>query len=261
MKVSIITVVYNGGKTLKDTILSVASQVYPDIEYIVIDGSSTDSTMEIIETHRDEIQTIVSEPDKGMYDAMNKGIMLASGDIIGILNADDVYDNENCISSVVNEFKANKVQAVCGDLVYVEPNNLNKIVRFYSSENFKTYMFAYGIMPAHPAFFVKKECYEMFGFFKTDYLISADFELVTRFLSTNGVSFSCLSKVLVRMRTGGMSTKGIQNNWIINKEIIRACKENNINTNMFKVLLKYFIKVFQLIKRPGQMNFKKERTT
>jgi glycosyltransferase involved in cell wall biosynthesis len=250
LKVSIITVVHNGEKTIEDSILSVASQVYPNKEHIIIDGSSSDHTISIIEKHKDRIQQIVSEPDKGMYDAMNKGIQLASGDIIGILNADDVYDNRNCISSVVKEFERKNVQAVCGNLVYVSHRNLNKIVRYYNSENFKPYMFAYGIMPAHPAFFVKKRCYEKYGLFKIDYSISADFELLVRFLRTYGLTYSCLPKVLVRMRTGGISTRGIKSNWVINKEIIRACKENKINTNMPKILLKYFIKIFQLIRKP-----------
>ena len=250
LKVSIITVVCNGEKTIEDSILSVASQSYPNKEHIIIDGSSTDSTIAIIEKHKDKIQQFVSEPDKGMYDAMNKGIKLASGDIIGILNADDVYNNMNCISSVVKEFERKKVEAVCGNLIYVPHDDLNKIVRYYNSENFKPYMFAYGIMPAHPAFFVKKNCYEKYGLFKTDYSISADFELVARFLKTNGLTYTCLRKVLVKMRTGGVSTRDFRSNWVINKEIIRACKENKINTNMAKVLLKYFLKIFQLIRKP-----------
>ncbi len=250
-KVSIITVAYNCERTIEDSILSVASQAYPHKEHIVIDGASTDNTMAIIERHKDKIQHVVSEPDKGMYDAMNKGIRLASGDIIGILNADDVYDNILCISSVVEEFEKNNTQAVCGNLVYVSPENLDKILRYYNSETFKPYMFAYGIMPAHPAFFVKKSCYEKYGSYKTDYAISADFELVARFLYTHGVVYRCLPKVLVRMRTGGISTRGIKSNWVINKEIIRACEENKIQTNMAKVLSKYFFKLFQLIHRPG----------
>lgn len=251
MKVSIITVVFNGEKTIEDTILSVASQSYTDIEHIVIDGFSTDSTMNIVNKHKDKINVVVSEPDKGIYDAMNKGILLASGHIIGLLNSDDVYYNENCVSAVVDEFYRRNVQAVCGDLVYVDPGNLNKIVRYYKSERFKPYMFAYGIMPAHPACFVKKVCYQKLGLFKIDYSISADFELMARFLKRNRVSFYCFPKVLVKMRTGGVSTQGLKHNWILNKEIIRACKENKIKTNMPKVLLKYCVKVFQLFSRPS----------
>ena len=250
-KVSIVTVAYNCEKTIEDSILSVALQAYSNIEHIIIDGSSTDQTMAVIEKHKDKIQYFISEPDQGMYDAMNKGIRLASGDIIGILNADDVFDNIHCISWVVEEFEKKNVQAVCGNLVYVAPENLNKIVRYYYSEYFKPYMFAYGFMPPHPAFFVKKSCYEKYGLYKTDYTIAADFELIVRFLYTYNLNYSCLSKVLVRMRTGGISTRGIKSNWVINKEIVKACEENKIQTNMAKVLLKYFFKLFQLIHRPG----------
>lgn len=250
LKVSIITVVYNCEKTIEDTILSVFSQNYQNMEHIIIDGSSTDNTMEAVKKHKDKIQIVVSEPDQGMYDAMNKGIRLASGDIIGMLNADDVYANTDCISTVVKEFKKN-IQAVCGNLVYVPPENLNKVVRYYRADNFKPYMFAYGIMPPHPAFFVRKKNYEKYGLFKTDYSISADFEFIARLLSTHRVSYSCIPMVLVRMRTGGISTSGFRSNWILNKEIIRACRENNIKTNMVKVLLKYFIKMFQFVQRPN----------
>ena len=250
-KISIITVVYNCEKTIEDSILSVTSQTYPHIEHIIIDGASTDNTMLIIEKHKDKIQHVISEPDKGMYDAMNKGIMLASGDIIGMLNADDVYDNINCINWVVEEFVKKKVQALCGDLVYVSPGNLNKIVRYYNSQYFKPYMLAFGIMPPHPAFFAKRDCFEKYGLYKTDYAIAADFELIVRFLHTYTLSYSCIPKVIVKMRTGGVSTKSIKSNWIINKEIIRACEENKIHTNMLKVLLKYLIKLFQLVRRPN----------
>jgi glycosyltransferase involved in cell wall biosynthesis len=249
-KVSIITVVYNGGKTIEDTILSVDSQDYPFREHIVIDGASTDNTLSVIKKHRSRITHFVSEPDNGIYDAMNKGIKLATGDIIGILNADDIYYATNCISSVVHEFKSKRVEAVCGDLVYVLPDNLDKIVRYYSSEGFHPDKFAYGIMPAHPAFFVDRHCYEKYGLFKTDYMIAADFELLARFLRTNRVKYYCLPQVLVKMRTGGISTKNLKSNWILNREIVRACRENNIKTNILKIYSKYIFKALQFIKRP-----------
>jgi glycosyltransferase involved in cell wall biosynthesis len=251
VKVSIITVGLNCEKTIEDTILSVASQSYADKEHIIIDGASTDNTMAIVRKHENKIAHIVSEPDKGMYDAMNKGINLASGDIIGILNSDDVYHDTNSIHMVAETFASKKVQAVCGDIVYVSAEDQNRIVRYYRAAAFKPYMFAYGTMPPHPGFFVKKRCYETYGVFKTDYLIAADFELMTRFLHTRNISYACLPKVLVKMRTGGISTSSIKSNYILNKEVIRACKENNIHTHMGKVLLKYTTKLFQLIRRPG----------
>lgn len=251
MKVSIITVSYNCEATIEDTILSVAAQDYYDKEHIVIDGGSTDKTMEIVEKHGAIIQHYISEPDNGIYDAMNKGIKLATGDAIGILNADDIYFDSTCISEVVNAFTEKKVCAICGNLVYVAPNNLNKTVRFYSSKGFQPNMFAFGMMPAHPAFFVLRNCYESFGLYKEDYRIAADFELLLRFLKIHGISYHCIPRTLVKMRTGGVSTRNIKSNWILNKEILKACKENKINTNMVKILLKYFIKLPQLFQRPS----------
>ena len=250
IKVSIVTVTFNCHRTIQDTITSVANQKYPFIEHIVIDGASTDGTQDIIEQNRSKIRYFVSEPDNGIYNAMNKGIKLASGSIVGVLNGDDVFYDRECISVVVEEFKKKKVQAVCGNLVYVSPKNLENIVRYYNSEGFSPKMFAYGNMPAHPAFFVYRECYKKYGLYKEDYTIASDFELLLRFLGTHKISYSCLAKVLVKMRTGGVSNQNFRSTWILNKEIVRACRENNVNTNIFKVLLKYPRKVFQLIKRP-----------
>ncbi|MDA3788510.1 MAG: glycosyltransferase family 2 protein, partial [Desulfobacula sp.] len=197
---------YNCETTIEDTILSVAAQDYSRKEHIVIDGCSTDKTMEIVKKHAAIIQQYISEPDNGIYDAMNKGIKLATGDVIGILNADDIYFDSTCISEVVNAFEEKEVSAICGNLVYVSPNNLNKTIRFYSSEGFAPKMFEFGMMPAHPAFFVLRKCYESFGLYKEDYKIAADFELLLRFLKIHGISYHCISKNLVKMRTGGVST-------------------------------------------------------
>lgn len=250
MKVSIITVSYNCETTIEDTILSVASQDYSSIEHIVIDGGSTDKTMDIVKKHGTIIQYYISEPDNGIYDAMNKGIKLATGDVIGILNADDIYFDRSCISEVVYAFEEKGVSAICGNLVYVAPDNLNKTVRFYSSRGFQPNMFAFGMMPAHPAFFVLRKCYLNFGLYKADYRIAADFELLLRFLKIHGISYHCISKILVKMRTGGVSTRNIKSNWILNKEILKACKENNIDTNMIKIFSKYFSKLRQLFQHP-----------
>ncbi len=246
-KISIITVSYNCEDTIEDTILSVASQDFPRIEHIIIDGNSTDSTLSIIEKHKSKLAYYVSEPDQGIYDAMNKGLLQTKGDIVGILNADDIYYDKNCIATVIDEFYDKKVEAVCGDLVYVAPDNMDKIVRHYRSKGFTTDRFAFGIMPPHPAFFVARHCYEKYGLFKIDYMIAADFELLARFLSTHHVKYSCLPETLVKMRTGGVSTKNLKSNLILNKEILRACKENNIQTNFMKVYSKYFYKFMQLI--------------
>lgn len=248
--VSIITVVRNGAKTLADCIISVQSQSYP-IEYIVIDGASSDNTLGIINDYRSGISKIISEPDSGIYDAMNKGIAMATGDIIGILNADDIYINAQVIEKVAAAFDAFSIDSLFADLVFVRPENLDKIVRFYSASDFSVLKFALGWMPPHPTFFVKRECYEKYGVFKTDYEIAADFELMTRFLVKHSVSYYYLPEVIIKMRTGGISTKSLKSNIILNNEIMRACAENGITTNIFKVYSKYFSKCRQLFSIPS----------
>ena len=254
MKISIITVVYNNKDTIKDAMNSVLLQEYDDLEYIIVDGASTDGSAEAIKEaikkYPERSIKFISEKDNGIYDAMNKGIGLATGDMIGMLNSDDFYINNDVISTVVNEFMTKNVDSVFADLVYVRADDLNKIVRYYSSAGFYPKKMAYGWMPAHPTFFVKKEIYERYGLYKTDYQIAADYELIARFLVKNKVSYSYIPKVLVKMRTGGVSTRNLKSNWILNKEILRACAENGIKTNIIKVLSKYPAKIFQSIKKP-----------
>jgi glycosyltransferase involved in cell wall biosynthesis len=257
MKVSIITATFNSEKTIRDTIESILSQDYPNLEYIIVDGASRDRTIEIVQSYGNKITQFISEPDRGMYDAMNKGIYLATGDIIGILNSDDFYADPGVISNVVHTFIESHSDAIFGDLVYVNANDLTKVTRYYSSSHFHPKLFAYGWMPAHPTFFVKRWAYEQYGVFQTDYQIAADYELLTRFLAKYQLSYSYLPQVMVRMRTGGASTHNLMSNWILNREIIRACAENGIKTNWLKVLSKYFKKVFQLIRRPPTTRLQK----
>jgi glycosyltransferase involved in cell wall biosynthesis len=257
MKISIITVAYNSCTTIADTIESILSQDYPNIEYIIIDGGSKDGTIEIIESYGKQISKFISESDRGMYDAMNKGIRLATGDIISILNSDDFYADTSVISNVVNTFIESGSDSIFGDLLYVNANDLTKVTRYYSSAHFHPKLFAYGWMPAHPTFFVKRWAYEHYGVFQTDYKIAADYELLTRFLARHQLSYTYLPAVMVRMRTGGASTTNLMSNWILNREIIRACSENGIKTNWVKVLSKYFKKVFQIIRRPPASQVKK----
>lgn len=249
MKISIITVVWNNKETIKDAIDSVLSQTYKDIEYIIVDGASTDGTVEIIQSYGDKISKFITEPDNGLYDAMNKGIALATGDVVGILNSDDFYIDEFVIEKVVKVFKEKEVDSLFADLVYVKPDNLEKTVRYYDSSKFHPEKFAYGWMPAHPTFFVKREMYERYGLFKTDYIIAADYELLVRFLYRYRVSYHYLQEVITKMRTGGVSTNGIKSNWILNREIVRACSENGLKTNMFKVLSKYPKKFLGLVRK------------
>jgi glycosyltransferase involved in cell wall biosynthesis len=247
MKISLITVTYNSDATFQDTINSVNTQNYPDIEYVVVDGASKDNTLNIIKANESKISKWMSEPDKGIYDAMNKGIKMVTGEIVGIINSDDFYHNSTIISSVAKAFEDENVDAVFGDLIFVDPNNLSKVVRTYSSKNWYPEKFARGFMPAHPTFFVRRKYYEQFGLFKTDYKIAADYELLIRFLYVNKLRYKYLPLTMVTMRKGGVSSNGIKSNIILNDEIIRGCRENGIKTNVFKVYMKYFFKVFELM--------------
>lgn len=182
MKISIITVVFNGEKTIRDTIESILNQTYKDIEYIVIDGNSNDRTMNIINEFKDNISTIISEKDKGLYDAINKGISLATGDVIGLLHSDDFYTDNFAIQRVVDTFQREKRDTVFADLIYIKDNDFDKVLRYYSAKKFSREKLKYGLMPPHPTFFVKKEIYEKYGLYKTNYKIAADYEMFLGFL-------------------------------------------------------------------------------
>ncbi|HRI79317.1 MAG TPA: glycosyltransferase, partial [Cyclobacteriaceae bacterium] len=189
----------------------------------------------------------ISEPDQGIYDAMNKAVRMATGDIIGIINSDDFYTHKSVISKVVGVFNEKGVDATFGDLTFVDPKNLNKVVRHYYSSNWNPEKFAWGFMPAHPTFFVRKKGYEVAGLFKTNYKIAADYEMLIRMLYVHKLSYTYIPENLVVMRRGGVSSNGLTSNIILNKEILRACRENGIRTNYLKIYSKYFRKVFELI--------------
>jgi len=246
MKITIITVCYNSASHIADAINSVSSQDYKHIEHIVIDGNSNDGTQKIIEENSDKLSFWLSETDHGIYDAMNKGIQKATGDVIGILNSDDFYYDKQVISKVANAFSDEEVEAVFGDLIFVDPNNLDKTVRTYSSKKWHPDRFAKGYMPAHPTFFVKREFYDKHGLFETDYEIAADYELLVRLLYVHKLKYKYLPMKMVKMRKGGVSSNGIQSNIVLNKEIIRACRKHGIKTNFLKIYPKYFRKVFEL---------------
>jgi glycosyltransferase involved in cell wall biosynthesis len=251
LSISIITVVRNNETTIADCISSVTDQSQPPFEHIIIDGKSTDGTLLEIKKHSYAAVKLVSETDNGIYDAMNKGIRLATGDIVGILNSDDIYAHSHVLENVTKLFQESGVDALFADLVYVKPDNLNQVVRYYSGSGFTPEKFAWGWMPPHPTFFVRREIYERYGQFATDYCIAADYELMARILARHRVKYLYMSEVIVRMRTGGISTRNLKSNWILNHEILRACAENNIHTNIFKVYSKYFRKVSQLFARPA----------
>jgi len=245
LRVSIITVSYNNVGTIADTINSVLSQSYANIEYIIIDGASSDGTTELVTSFGQRISKFISAPDTGMYDALNKGIGLATGDIVGILNSDDFFHDNNVIEKVVSAFDESDIDAVFGDVQFVDPVKTSKIVRYYSSKKFNSSRFRFGYMPAHPSFYVRRELFEKIGYYKTDYKIAADFELVIRFLFINKVKYKYLEMPFISMRMGGLSNKTISSNYILNKEIARACKENGIKTNFIFIYSKYFTKIFE----------------
>lgn len=251
MKISLITVTYNSQKTLKDTIESVLSQTYFDIEYIIVDGLSKDNTVEIIREYESQFgkrMRWISEKDKGLYDAMNKGIRMATGDVVGILNSDDFYTSNDVIERVVAGFTGN-VDAVYGDLHYVHSNNLQHCVRYYSSRIFKPSLMKMGFIPAHPTFYCKKSCYDRFGYYKTDYKIAADFDLLLRFIYVNRIKIKYLPIDMVTMRIGGASTNGLKSRMGGMNEHLRSLKENGIKSNRFILSLRYLYKITEYIRR------------
>jgi glycosyltransferase involved in cell wall biosynthesis len=247
LKVSIITVTYNSAKTLQDTIDSVRRQKYSNIEYLLIDGGSEDDTISIIKNNLDIVSNWISEPDSGLYDAMNKGIRMATGDIVGIINSDDFYHRSDAISKIVEGFLDENVQCVFADIRFVKHENLEKTVRYYSSKKFNLGAFSWGFMPAHPTFFTFRGNFEKLGFYRTDFKIAADFELLVRFLYKHKLSFRYLPIDLMKMRLGGKSTASLKSTIIINQEDLRACRENGLNTNYVRLYSRYFRKVFEYI--------------
>ncbi len=245
MKISIITPVFNRADTVEDCIRSVLNQRYNDIEYIIVDGGSTDGTLEVINKYRERISKIISEPDNGIYDAMNKGIKNSTGDVIGFLNSDDIYADENVISDVMKIFKNKNVDSVYGDLVYVDKYDTSKIIRMWKSGEYKKGSFKKGWMPPHPTFFVKREVYEKFGCFNLNFKIAADYELMLRFLEKNNISTFYLDRVLVKMRWGGNSNRNLYQILKANLECYRAFKHNGIKVSPFIVFYKPISKIKQ----------------
>lgn len=248
MKVSIITVVFNAVHTFVGTVQSVKNQTYRQIEYIVVDGASTDGTQDIIASHKKYISKMVSEPDKGIYDAMNKGLKLATGEIICFLNADDMYTDDRVIEQVAGCMTQNNLDALFGDAEFINSEHPARVVRRYSSKHFCPERIAWGWMPAHPALFLHRRVYDRFGMFRTDYRIGGDFELVARIFHEGHLKYQYLPQVLVQMRTGGISTGGWRNTLLLNREVLRACRENGIQTNFLKILSKYPGKIIEFIR-------------
>ena len=247
MKISIITTAYNSARTVEDTIKSVLGQVGVEVEYIIIDGSSTDGTMEIVNKYRDQITKIVSEKDGGMYDAMNKGIKLATGEVVGILNSDDVYEDNEVLKKVVEEFERTKADCVWGDLEVVDKDDVNKVVRNWKSGPYIEGSFQKGWHPPHPGFFVKKEIYDKYGLFRTDMSTWADYELQLRFLEKHKISSAYISETLVKMRDGGKSSQSIWHQMKANFGCYKAFKINGLKVSPFIIIKKPLFKFKQYL--------------
>lgn len=253
MKVSIITTTYNSANTIADTLESVLNQTYKNLELIVIDGASVDGTLDIIKTYEPRFEgrmKWISEPDKGIYDAMNKGIQRASGDLVGILNSDDYYSSDNILDIITSTFKENEdkdvhLDAVYADVHFITPTNPNKCVRYYSSAIFRPSRLKWGYMPAHPSFYCRKEVYDRCGLYSTEYKIASDFDMMVRMFYTHNIKAQYIPHDFVTMRTGGTSTMNIRNRLLITQEDVKACRANGLYTNLLMVSMKYLTKIFE----------------
>ena len=252
MKISIITATYNSGKTVGDTLKSVLAQTYHDYELLVVDGASKDNTLEVVKKMEPLFEgrmRYISEPDKGIYDAMNKGIRMATGEVIGILNSDDFYTSDDALACIAWTLEKEKVDAVYGDIHYVDDEDLKKCVRYYSSKPFRRWMMRLGFMPAHPSFYCRKEVYEKYGAFDAEnYRVAADFENLLRLLFVNKIKTHYISKDFVTMRTGGASSSGLESHKRIMRDHLKALKKNGVYSNFFLLGLRYIYKVGEILK-------------
>lgn len=246
LKVSIITVAYNAARTLRDTMLSVLRQTYANIEYIVVDGGSTDGTMDIVrslETDFGGRLRYVSEPDGGIYDAMNKGIRMATGDVVGLLNSDDYFTSDDVVERLAAAFD-DHTDAVYGDVHYIRDGHPEECVRYYSSKRFRPLWLRFGFMPAHPSFYARRSVYDRAGGYKRNYAIGADYEMMVRLFYGQHLRARYVPMDFVTMRAGGASTKNLRSKLTLIKEDIRACRENGVYTNALMVCTKIFYKLF-----------------
>ncbi len=245
--VTIITVSFNSEKTIRKTIESVKYQTYNNIEYIVVDGKSSDNSLQIINEYS-FINTVISEKDSGIYDAMNKGLTASKGDIIAFLNSDDHYFDEHVVQKVCNIFLKYHVDTVFGDVGYFSSKNNKKLFRRYSSKFFSSGVLKKGLMPAHPTLFIKKEIFDYYGKFDASYKIAGDFDLIVRIFKHNALRYYYLEEILVMMQSGGVSTQGFKSTITLNKEIMLSCRKNGIKTSWITLLSRYPYKLTEFFK-------------
>lgn len=247
MKITIITVCYNSAATIEKTILSVAGQTNKNIEYIIVDGNSKDDTLEIIKKHEDKITKWISEPDKGLYDAMNKGIEMSTGDLIGILNSDDIFNSESVLQEVAEFHHKNSIDASVGNIVQHRDNG--KIIRLYSSKFWTPEKLKIGFMPPHPSIFFKKHLFSKFGNYELGFKIGADYELITRFFLKNNISWKYSGITTTAMLVGGLSSSGTASYSLISKEIQTALGMNGIKHSAFKIKARFAWKIIGFLKK------------
>lgn len=247
MKISIITIAYNSEDTIEDTIQSVINQSYTQIEYIIIDGGSTDNTLNIINKYKDQIHNIISEPDKGIYDAMNKGVNLANGELVGILNSDDFYSHNDVIKNIAKAI--GDYDSVYADLVYVDRENTNKIIRYWKSGTYTKGSFLKGWMPPHPTFFLRKKIYNQFGTYNLSLKSAADYELMLRMIHKEQISTTYHPETITKMRVGGQSNASLTNRLKANKEDRKAWDINQLDPKFYSLYLKPLRKISQFIRK------------
>ncbi len=248
MKISVITVAYNSAATIARTLRSVARQQHPNIEHIVIDGGSQDDTVAQVQRHGSHVHTLVSEPDHGIYDAMNKGLANATGEIVVFLNADDYYAHPSVLTKVDSMFADASLDMVFGDVAFFRATQPDQPIRRYRSDRFKPSRISWGWMPAHPALFVRRSVFESTGPFQINFRIAGDFEWVARAFQNKTLRYRHLPEVVVHMQTGGISTQGWRSTVQLNCEVMRACRTNGIATNWFKILSKYPFKLWEYVR-------------
>lgn len=249
MRISVITTTYNSGRTIGDTLESVLRQTYSDVELIVVDGASHDDTMDIVRRYEPRFGGRLrwtSEPDRGIYDAMNKGIARATGDVIGILNSDDFYTSDTVLERVAEAMAGGDIDAVYGDIHYVRDGDLRRCVRYYSSRPFRRWMMRLGFMPAHPSFYCRREIYERYGTFDTTYRVAADFENLQRLIYVNRIRTRYLPVDFVTMRTGGASTSGLSSHRQIMRDHLRALRSNGVWSCTPLLGLRYIYKIWEV---------------
>ena len=248
MKISIITVVWNNKETTKDAIDSVLNQTYQNIEYIIVDGASTDGTIDIVKSYEDNISKLISEKDKGIYDGLNKGISLATGDVIAFLHSDDIYASKTILEDAAKKFQNDvTLDGVYGDLVYTPKSDTTKVLRYWKSRDFESSLLKKGWMPAHPTLFLKREVYEKYGGFDLSFKIAGDYDFMLRVLSA-GIKVKYIPKVLYKMRVGGESNKSLKNIMLKSKEDLRALQKNNVG-GIYSLMIKNLSKIKQFINK------------